>query len=247
MALPVYIAIEREDSEEIISIIEETFKFLEDVGKINIPRNYIDRGNLENGEFGSVDWYVDQAWNLGRRQVNSSVLWQLFENEPWQQRERHHEMFVLEKDLYAPDTNFIFGQTIVKIAPTGTILPEKHADGSRYVHGFIQSVHRLRGWYRDDWGLALTAVLLHEEGHFFGAPNISSPSYIKNDDPRMRNPLDEDHCNNRACIMEQVNVSGRPTLGDKISYLLQNNTRFFCDYDLQTLKTNLQRLYRQPY
>jgi len=239
MTLPFNVFTEKDDP-RLIEIVKKTLALFERIGRVSIPANYSGAQGTE-GDFNSPGWYVAQAYNSGRKQVNSSRLWKLFEREPWQKQERHFELMVMESDLYypSPDNNFIFGETKMKIHNKGIILKDHYSDGSPRIAGTIQSVHRIRRWYGSDWELAFCAILTHELGHFFGMPSASSPNYVG----QAKHELDVDHCNDRDCIMEQVNIPGRPDLLTKAKHLLRNNPDWFCKPDLAALQDNLQRLY----
>jgi len=242
MVLPFNIAIERGD-ERVRSIVEHSFSILEDIGNVRIPRRYVGVGPWKSGDFGSIPWYVRAAYNPRRRQVNSSELWRLLEREPWQM-DRHYELMILESDLYAPGTNFVFGETKPKILNTGIIIEDNFYKSSRpLIRGTILSLNRIRRWYGKDWEIVLLGMLLHEEGHFYGLPSASNPNFIRERDIRMRSRLDYGHCNDRRCIMEQVNTPGRMNLRDKVIFVARENPQWYCRYDWNALERNLNRLY----
>ena len=235
VGLPFYIAMEEEDP-EVLEIVEQAFSIIERLTSVKIPRIYV-KPYLHEGDWGSVKWYVKNSWDSERNQVNYVKLWKLFEKEPWQKQERHYELMILERDLYYPGTNFIFGGTNGKVTNSGKLVSD------RYVLGIVISLFRIRRWYKENYKDVLLAILLHELGHFFGLPPEWSPDYIKRGSPKMKNELDEGHCDRRDCIMEQVNVHGRPDVLKKSFYVQENNPNFFCRNCLEALKANVKRLY----
>ena len=88
--------------------------------------------------------------------------------------------------------------------------------------------------------------MVHELGHFYGLPSNSSPNFIySRNDPRANSSLDIGHCNDRLCMMEQFNVPNRLDLLQKTRYVINENPQLFCNYDLERLKNNLQKLYNE--
>ena len=242
MVLPFFISYERTDK-EVHEIVEKTFSLLESLANVSIPRKHMG-DSWTQGDFGSIEWYVKQAHHKRRRQANMQILWKLFESEPWQE-ERHHELVVLESDLYmgSEDNNFVFGETRIKMLPDGRIFSDTHTDGKPYVTGIVQSLNRIRKWCGNSWRDNFFISLLHELGHFFGVPSRLNPNYITQN--IAINYLDEGHCDDRGCIMEQINIEGRMDLLEKTKFLLEHNPALFCRYDLDTLRKNLKTLYKQ--
>jgi len=219
-------------------IVEEVFNIFENIGEVKIPRSYV--GSFwKEGEYGSAEWYIRQAYDPERRQVISRKLWDLFQREPWQRIKPHYELMIIQDfDLtVSSNVNFVFGDTRPLINWEGKIV----YDVSR---GVIVSIYRMRKWYRDEWDKAFKTILLHELGHFYGVPNKTSPNFIGYGRSEMaKSYLDYLHCNDRRCVMEQVNVPGRMDLLVKAKYLERYNPKYFCDYCLRTLRQNLQMLY----
>ena len=106
--LPFFISVEK-PRKELKDIIEAVFCEFERIGNVKIPRIHIG-SNWNDKEFGSVSWYVNQAYNHSRKQALTFRFWELFENEPWQKQEPHYELMILITDLYSPGTNFVFGE-----------------------------------------------------------------------------------------------------------------------------------------
>lgn len=113
------------------------------------------------GAFSSADWYLQEAIkrqrevrNLGHgQQVNVNNLTHQFYEEPWQATP-HWEVSIVNTDLYADGTNFVFGVTQPDFAAS------------------VQSVKRLvdsvpAGELRT---AMVRRLLRHEVGHMFGLP-----------------------------------------------------------------------------
>jgi predicted Zn-dependent protease len=232
-----FISVEGRLRPEVEDCVEFVFNVFEEKGKVKIPRRYV--GDYwGGGEFGSLDWYIRQAFNQRRNQVDVGKLWELCKNEPWQIGHPHYELMIISQDMYSGDTNFVFGSTSSKISWFGEIYP-----GSR-ISGCIVSLNRILKWY-ERWREATIGILMHELGHFYGLPSAKNPNFIVSiDDGKAKSVLDIGHCNRRDCIMEQVNVPGRLNLLEKVDFVVINNPNWFCEYDLKALEENLRNLYR---
>ncbi len=230
---PFFIVAEGDDGEK-LNIVERVFRKFEKIGDVKIPRKYW-YSDFGGGDFGSVKWYVERAYHPERGQVSTQDLWELFEKEPWQKTEPHYEFMILKGDLFARDTSFVFGETKRKISGDGTVLPDDS------VRGTIISTYRPKKLYGSNWGDALYYLIMHELGHFYGLPSHSNPDFIKVWDRRY-NPLEWGHCDDRECVMEQVNVSKRPDLLEKALYLKAKDN-WFCRHDREALRKNLKRMY----
>jgi len=125
--------------------------------------------------FLSVDWYVANAWDQSRMQVNGDILITLLEEEPWRRAELlgdHYDILILDEDLYTaqPDWPDDF---IVAIA--------------RPEIGTIISAHRL-GTHPFT---ILKTVVMHELAHVLGVPKPEREDLDKRWGP---------HCTSQ-CIM----------------------------------------------
>ena len=226
--------IHEEGDRKIYEIVESGFNFIERKTSVKIPRRYV-KGFIRDGDFGSIKWYIQNAYNHEREQVSFPDLWKLFNEEPWQREDPHYEFVILESDLYAPRLNFVFGGTIPKITPYGEI---------RYgVCGTVISVYRYKKWYSKDWPQTFFGAIVHELGHFHGLSSSENPNFIRENDPRAKSELDYEHCDNPSCIMEQVHAPGRMQANEKIKYLQMTNPDLFCKYDLAALQKNVRLLY----
>lgn len=114
------------------------------------------------GDFGSADWYLQEANRRHPKEIRNGPygpqLWtwnfmRLFHKEPWQVTP-HWEVAIVNQDLYAAGTNFVFGETDVS---------------------FPASLNSLRRFVEEipDVPLRLAVVrrlLRHEVGHMLGLP-----------------------------------------------------------------------------
>jgi len=128
--------------------------------------------------FLSVDWYLANAWDQERQQVNGNTLMDTIVSEPWRREDvigDHYDIFVVDQDLYAHErpTSEDF---IVGIA--------------RPAIGTVVSTYRLESL--SDPFFLLKTIIMHEMCHVFGTPD------------RKRDDVDRQahgvHCTNR-CIM----------------------------------------------
>ena len=237
MTLPFYITTERNDP-LVNDIADRVFKTLESIGQVRIPRENKGAGPWGTGPYSSTAWYVDHARDPRRGQADLGRLWDLYNREPWQ-REPHHELVLLETDLFRPGMNFLFGETNGHVTSSGHIVEDvsRQRPGT-FVQGSIQSAHRIRPYQRN-FPLAFFGIILHELGHFFGLASASNPNKSQGSDG-----LIGGHCEDRRCIMEQVNIRGKLDLLAKVQIVARTNPRWFCDADYTAIRENLRRLYR---
>ena len=228
---PIYIQVKDINKEEIEKIIENIFNFYEKISSKNIKRKYV--GNYwNNGDFGSLEWYILKSLDGSR--VNANTFFELLNREPWQKQEPHYDLVIIDNPLYDghPENNFIFGYTEMVFDKEGN---KMNNNGKVLI-----STHHIKKFYRENWKIALQGILLHELGHLFGLPNLKNPHYISI--PRTEYDLRVGHCNRKDCIMEQINVPGCMDLLEKTKYLIENNRKMYCKYDLESLIENLKKL-----
>ena len=249
-ALPFFVTYEH-SSEHLVDIVETAFELLERKGGVTIPRKHLGSGpwilqpsaGFRRG-YESMAWYVRQALDPKRGQAKTGTFWRLFDAEPYQRTTPHYELAVLDTDLFAESTNFVYGETHMKISNGGTILPDLTQTGEPNVRGLIQSTAQMRRRYGARWDEAFSGILLHELGHFYGLPDIENPDFLTIGDPRCKGPIDVAHCDKQECVMEQVNITGRSDLLQKVDYIRTHNPDWFCRDDLAALQRNMPRLYR---
>ncbi len=244
MTSPFYITYEKKDK-QIEELIENTFLGLEAIGEVKIPRKHMG-SKWSNGDFGSVAWYVKNAYNSRRKQANLSDMFILTEQEPWQKTNPHFELMVLETDLFDEETNFVYGAAQKKIVENGRIVVDglAHPEGRLYVPGIIISANRMKKGHGKNWESTFLTMFFHELGHFFGLPTTSNPNYMKEGDSRANGYLDFKHCDDSLCVMEQVDIDGRMNLLKKTKLLEKENLLYFCEHDFWALRENLRKLYK---
>lgn len=185
------------------------------------------------------------------------IIW----NDFWtilseQCKEAHFEIIITDKGLKDNNTNFIYGQTVVVVNQIGNIIVWV---GNKIRYGITISVKEIKDRCSEKWKECFLILTLHELGHFFGIPPVGSPNYIpcenqncnkcrklSNDERKRRlkkmrkSDLDEHHCNNRDCVMEQINVEGRLALSEK-TYLFSKNKSIFCSDCQKAFGKNIKR------
>jgi predicted Zn-dependent protease len=125
--------------------------------------------------FNSVDWYLEQTVDKTRNQIDAQKLLALFYCEPWQDQTKHIDLFITNKDLYVPGTNYVLGLAIPGI-------------------GAVISSKRFSNLYTSLSNECIKTVTMHEFGHVLGLV----PEY------RLLSVEDSlgKHCTNR-CLMRQ--------------------------------------------
>lgn len=119
-------------------------------------------------EFGSIEWYIKQAYDAKRRQCDLLKLLDLFKKEPWQRELPHYDVLLLSSyDLYdsaVPEIKFLTGRGSINAA----------------VISFFR--------FRKQGEEALKQAGIHEFGHTFGALphceklcSMRSPEFIPSD------------------------------------------------------------------
>ncbi len=95
--------------------IADAIKEVLTIGKCRRPMAVHDYGHFrdrgwrnENNElvpYQSVEWYVYDALNEDRMQVDGTKLLQTFAHEPWRNDEKlgdHYDLFIMEEDMFDP-------------------------------------------------------------------------------------------------------------------------------------------------
>ncbi len=100
---------------EMIQISKRNFE-IQDLG---LWRNLNWKSQTFLAPFNSVDWYVSQSMDSTRNQVNAQHLLALFYCEPWQDSEKHIDLFITNRDLFVPETNFVLG---LALANSGMVI-----------------------------------------------------------------------------------------------------------------------------
>lgn len=136
------------------------------------------------GDFGSADWYLREANRRHLKEIRGGPygpqLWtrnfmSLFYKEPWQVTP-HWEVAIVNQDLYAAGTNFVFGETDVTFPASLNSL-------RRFIEEIPDAPRRLA---------VIRRLLRHEVGHMLGLPGRNH---------RVEEKLGS-HCTN-VCTMRQ--------------------------------------------
>lgn len=182
-------------------------------------------GQWSEGAFSSADWYVQEAArrqrdvrNLGHgQQINVNNLTHQFYEEPWQENP-HWEVAIVNTDLYADGTNFVFGVTQPDFAAS------------------VQSVRRLidsvpAGELRS---AMVRRLLRHEVGHMFGLPSWNR----RNTEEKLGT-----HCTNVCTMRQGISI---PEWAQLTQQEVRNNVHFCgdCQHDLTTVRDRFKPLPR---
>lgn len=188
-------------------------------------RNIVTLGSRSwsEGEFSSADWYVQEAVRRQReirdhgygQQINVYNLTRQFYEEPWQENP-HWEVAIVNIDLYADGTNFVFGVTQPDFAAS------------------VQSVRRLiDSVSAGELRLAMVRRLLrHEVGHMFGLPSWDR----RNTEEKLGT-----HCTNVCTMRQGMSISEWAQLTKQE---VQNNVHFCgdCQNDFDKVRTHFKPL-----
>jgi len=167
--------------------IVDAIKEILTIGKCRQPLPVRDYGRYRDQEwrnnkeelvpYRSVDWYVYDALDEQRMQVNSDRILESFATEPWRNEDMlgdHYDLFVMEEDMFSPRDD---GE------------PERE-----YVVGMAQpltaaviSTHRID----HIWGMPysyLKTEVMRQLCFMFGVPDMGRDDVVmEGDNPRCRN------------------------------------------------------------
>lgn len=135
--------------------------------------------NSELKPFNSVDWYVVQSLHTQRNQLNAQHLLALFACEPWQDSEKHLDIFLTNRDLYVEGTNYVLGLAIQGI-------------------GAVISTNRFLALSDSLRKECLKTLSMHEMGHVLGIV----PDYRE---IAVTESLGK-HCQNKCLMRQGLNV-----------------------------------------
>lgn len=125
--------------------------------------------------FNSIDWYINQSLDKEREQINAQNLMALFYCEPWQDDSKHLDLFITNRDLFAPGTNFVLGYALPGV-------------------GAVVSTKRFANMSLNLACECLKTLTMHEFGHVLGIV----PDYRRFN---VEESLGK-HCTNQ-CLMRQ--------------------------------------------
>ena len=176
----------------------------------NVTVRNFDNQSWGNGDYGSPDWYQNEALtsidNGYGRQVSAFVLQKLLWEEPYQAENPHFDALIVDRDL-------IFCE----------------GDGGNFIFGYgpypfnIISVNRFINWIKDSVlrQISLSIIGAHEFGHNLDLVNRSFNIGTEG--------LKAGHCNgeNGPCLMEQMNVEGCRNV-DEQARLIYNREKWLC-------------------
>jgi predicted Zn-dependent protease len=134
---------------------------IQDYGRYRDPEKWRDE-NDDLRPFHSVDWYVFDALDESRMQVNSDRILESFSTEPWRNEDMigdHYDLFVMEEDMFDP-------------------CAESGEPGRQYAIGrSVRYSAAVISTYRIDhiWGMPysyLKTEVMRQLCFMFGVPNI---------------------------------------------------------------------------
>ena len=129
------------------------------------------------GDYSSADWYIEKATKRGKQYSAMSIL-QMLNAEPWQKDNRHIDIFITSKDLYAEGCSYVFGQAVFEWGVA------------------VQSTYRFKSAGLDDKSrtACIRRLVLHELGHLLGIAKPGRQFTVES--------LGS-HCSNIPCVMHQ--------------------------------------------
>jgi len=110
---PVYISHTPGVQDKYIAAAIEAVRRVSAIAGVELPVEYFGAFNVGDRPYGSVEWYIQRAWNPQRTQLNASQMLNLSRSEPWQEKEPHYELWITHLDLWSGDggNNFVYGLT----------------------------------------------------------------------------------------------------------------------------------------
>ena len=91
---PVYISHTPGVQDKYIAAAMEAVRRVSAIADVELPVRYFGAFNVGDRPYGSVEWYIQHAWNTQRTQLNASQMLNLSRAEPWQEREPHYELWI---------------------------------------------------------------------------------------------------------------------------------------------------------
>ena len=136
----------------------------------------------ENAPYRSLQWYVDQSYDLANDGLSGSKYLDIIANEPWQRQNPHYDLSLVGRPFVhsdgGPDDAAALAMSIPGVAT-------------------VISVAMLRQIKNDRLRLfAVRRVTAHQIGHLFGIPSLES-------DHSVEAGHGERHCRN-LCAMSDV-------------------------------------------
>ena len=208
------------------AIISGFKKMIAEAGRRLIMKDF---GYYESnqGAYGSPDWYQNNALtnrnNGFGTQISSTAIDDLLRNEPFQRKNPHYDVMIVDRDLTTTmndaANNFVFGY-----GP----YPNNIISIKRFIHWFGDPTLRQ---------ICLATIGAHEFGH-----NLELVGRNYDED---HGELRDGHCAGRAgaCIMEQVQVSGKRTMKEQAKLLIEKE-HWLCNSCIEELyfrKESLQK------
>ncbi|MEM2934072.1 MAG: hypothetical protein QXL78_04005 [Methanocellales archaeon] len=166
---PVHILCDRLVSNAEIALFKEALDLVLERAEVKevIPVEVYGNWFKDGGEFGSIEWYIKQAYNAQRKQCDLIKFLNLFKKEPWQKLPHYDLLLLSSYDLYdstSPEIKFFTGR------------------GS--MNATVISLFRLKKQGSE----VLKQTGIHEFGHTYGslpdcknACSMRSPEFIPSD------------------------------------------------------------------
>ncbi len=151
--------------------IVDAIKEILTLGRCHTPLPIQDFGRYRDNEwrneneelipFQSVDWYVSDAMDESRMQVDAARILRSFTSEPWRrsnQQGDHYDLFVMEEDMFDPDS-------------PGRGTGQDYAVGkSEHLRAAVISTHRIEHIWGLPYGCLKTEVM-RQMCFMFGVPD----------------------------------------------------------------------------
>ncbi len=159
-----------------------------DFGRFRSPRWRDDDNNLVPWQ--SVDWYVYDALDEDRIQVDSARMLHNLSQEPWREEKElgdHYDLFVMEEDMFDPPADA--GGKAASIYSVGR---------SRPLTAAVISTHRIE----HIWGMPYSYIkteVMRQLCFMFGIPGAERDDVLKGEDGGL-------YCKN-VCILRPARVA----------------------------------------
>ena len=146
---------------------------INDYGHYRAPNWRDEDGNLRPHL--SVDWYVLNAWDRARQQVNAAALMASLVHEPWRKKEllgEHYDLMIIDQPLFHEDAEGRRSEVITV---------------AQFSFGAVISMCKFSDLRFDPYGI-LKSATIHTMGHVFGIPRLNAERVDRREGIHCTNP-----------------------------------------------------------